>query len=359
MTLIVDQVKAALRIADRWQRRHPVVARAYGVVKKYGNDNAGTLVVALGWYGFTAIYPLLLVIVTVFGFIGASSLGSGVINELHQFPVVGAQFNPGTGSSSLHGSIFGLVIGVLGLLYGSLGVTNTAQQVMGRVWNVPQVHMPGFLPRLWRSLVGLLVIGAAFAVTAATSSEADASGRSWALRVPVVVALVALNTGFYSLAFRVLTPAEADAGSFLPGALAGGVGFTFLTTVGTGLVQHQLRHTTATYGALASVIGVVAYLLLLAKISVYAAELNPVLHRGLWPRALPTTPPTEADDEVLRDLAHEQRRRKDEHVGVGFGADPDRAAGIDSRQSNDATGVAPGRGDTATGLGTQAGRAPR
>jgi uncharacterized BrkB/YihY/UPF0761 family membrane protein len=331
----VKQVKGTLRAVDRWQQDHPVAGRTYGVIKKYGDDGAGTLVVALGWYGFTAIYPLLLVIVTVFGFVGASSLGSGVISELHQFPVVGAQFNPGNGSSSLHGSVFGLLIGVFGLVYGSLGVTKTAQQVMGRVWNVPQVNMPGFLPKLGRSLLGLVVIGGAFAVTAAASSLADGSGRSWALRIPVIVGLVVVNSGFYLAAFHVLTPKEADNGPLLPGAIAGGVAFTFLTTVGTGLVQHQLRHTTATYGALASVIGVVAYLLLLAKLSVYAAELNPVLHRRLWPRALPTAPPTEADDQVLHDLAHEQRRRHDEHVGVGFGAQSPREAELDAQQGGD------------------------
>jgi uncharacterized BrkB/YihY/UPF0761 family membrane protein len=140
------------------------------VVKKYGNDNAGVLVVALGWYGFTAIYPLLLAVVTVFGFIGEKSLGTSVIRELHQFPVIGAQFVPGKGSSPLHGSL-------LGLVYGSLGVTQTAQQATARAWDVPQVERPGYLPRRGRSIAGLAVIGIAFIVSAAASSLADGAGR--------------------------------------------------------------------------------------------------------------------------------------------------------------------------------------
>jgi membrane protein len=39
----------------------------YGVIKKFGDDNANLLVVSLAWYGFTAIFPLLLVVVTVLG----------------------------------------------------------------------------------------------------------------------------------------------------------------------------------------------------------------------------------------------------------------------------------------------------
>jgi uncharacterized BrkB/YihY/UPF0761 family membrane protein len=305
------------------------------VIKKYSNDNASVLVVALGWYGFTAIYPLLLVVITVFAYIGEKSLGSSVINELHQFPVIGAQFKPGQGSSSLHGSALGLVIGLLGLVYGSLGVTQTAQQAMARVWNVPQVDRPGFLPRMGRSVLGLLIIGVAFIVSASASSLATGTGQSWWVRVPVLLGLLVINTGFYLAAFRVLTPRAVTSRPLMPGAVLGAVTFTFLTTIGTGLIVHQLKHTTATYGALASVIGVVTYLLLLAKTSIYAAELNPVLDRHLWPRALPTCEPTEADNQVLHDLAHEERRRDDQRVGVGFGANSTQEASIDAASTDD------------------------
>jgi uncharacterized BrkB/YihY/UPF0761 family membrane protein len=294
---------------DRWQRENPVAGPAYGVVKKFGDDQAGTLVVALGWYGFLAIYPMLLVVVSIFGYIGAASLGDTVVRELHKFPVIGDQFNP-AGGKNLHGNAFALIVGLAGLTYGSLGVTNTAQQIMAKVWDVPQTKMPSFLPKLGRSLAGLIVIGGAFLVTAAGSSLAGGSGQSWAIRIPVILALVAANTGFYLAAFHILTPKDADAGSMLAGAIAGGVAFTALTVLGTSLVQHQLRNTSATYGALGSIIGVVVYLLLLAKLSIYAAELNPVLRRRQWPRAMPTGEPTEADKLALKkEEASEQLAR--------------------------------------------------
>jgi len=61
--------------------------------------------------------------------------------------------------------------------------------------------------------------------------------------------------------------------------------FTLLTTLGTGLINHQLRNASGTYGNFGSVIGLVAFLLLLAKLSVYAAELNCVLDKKLYPRS--------------------------------------------------------------------------
>ena len=304
---------------DGWQRRTRGAGVPYAVVKKFGDDNANLLVVSLAWYGFTAIFPLLLVVVTVFGFVGQKSLGTGILNTLHQFPVVGSSFSPAKGSA-LHGSGLGLVIGLLGLLYGAQGVTQTAQQAMATVWNIPKTQQTGFLPRLGRSLAGLAIIGAAFLINAFVTTYATGGTSSYAIRVPVLAGLVLLNIGLYFASFTVLTAKAVGPRGLLPGAITAGVGFTALITVGTGLVTHQLKHTSATYGAFGSVIGIVAFLLLLAKLSMYAAELNPVLARSLYPRALPLGgEPTEADKRVLAALVHAEQRREDQAIGVGFG----------------------------------------
>src|SRR5271156_6649778 len=107
----MDPLRKVMGGVDGFQRRHGWVGVPYAVLKKSGDDNANLLVVALAWYGFTAIFPLLLVVITVFGFIGAQSIGSGIIRTLHQFPVVGSSFNPAS-HQALHGSGLGLVIGL-------------------------------------------------------------------------------------------------------------------------------------------------------------------------------------------------------------------------------------------------------
>jgi uncharacterized BrkB/YihY/UPF0761 family membrane protein len=234
---------------DGWQRRHRSAGVAYAVAKKFSDDNANLLVVALGWYGFTAIYPLLLIVVTIFGFVGAASLGNGIVHTLHQFPVIGDQFNPGSGGSSLHGSVLGLIIGLVLLIYGAQGATQTAQQAMSTVWNVPATERPGFLKRLGRSLAGLAAIGGAFLVNAFLAPIATGHGMAMYLRILLIAAMLVVNCGFYLAAFRLLTSARATWRQLLPGSAAASVGFTALITVGAGLVQHQLRHSSATYGA--------------------------------------------------------------------------------------------------------------
>lgn len=311
-------VTRSLGAIDRFQRSNRVLGPAYAVAKKVGDDNGNLFVVALGWYGFTAIYPLLLVVITVFGYIGEQSLGTGVVNTLHQFPVIGNQFHVSNSGSNLHGSPVALVIGLVGLVYGAQGVTQTAEQAMATAWNVPQTQRPGFLPRLARSLAGLAIIGGAFLLNALLASLAATRGEALALRIAVIVGLVLINIVLFTASFRVLTPGQRGVRQFVPGAILGGVGFTTLITVGSALVQHQLRHSSSTYGAFAAVIGVVAFLLLLAKLSIYAAELNPVLARHLWPRALVSSDPTDADRKVLRAVTQETQRRTDEEIDVRF-----------------------------------------
>jgi len=304
---------------DGWQRRVRWVGVPYAVLKKFGDDNANLLVVALAWYGFTAIFPLLLVVVTVFGFIGQKSIGTGVVRTLHQFPVVGSSFNPAS-SNTLHGSTVGLIVGLVGLLYGAQGVTQTAQQAMAAAWNVPLSQRTGFLPRLGRSLGGLFVIGITFVVNAAVTTYATSGAVSYAVRVPVLIGLLVLNVGLFFASFIILTTKAIRPRQLLPGAITAAIAFTVLITLGTGLINHQLKSASATYGTFGTVIGIVAFLLLLAKLTMYAAELNPVLARKLYPRALDANgEPTAADRLVLADLVHAQRRRDDQVIGVGFG----------------------------------------
>ncbi len=269
---------------DAWQQRNRITGVGVGVVRKFRDDDGNALAVALAWYGFVAISPLLLLVVTVFGFVGAKSLGDQVVSTLQQFPVVGSGFTSGEGASSLHGSGLGLLVGIVGLLYGARGAMRSAQRMMARVWDVPIDRQPGFGGKLVRGFAALMVIGVAFFVTAFAGGVVTTSGRNFGARVAVLVLLVLVNVGFYLLSFRVLTPADTTGWrALVPGAALAGAGFTALTTIGTGLVQHQLKHTSDTYGAFASVIGIVTYLVLLATLTVYSAELNVVLDRGLWP----------------------------------------------------------------------------
>jgi uncharacterized BrkB/YihY/UPF0761 family membrane protein len=323
----MDLARRVMGTVDGWQRRHKWAGVPYAVQKKFGDDQANLVVVSLAWYGFTAIIPLLLVVTTVLGTIGAGALGTGITDALAQFPVIGDQLNTHS-SDALHGNGLGLAVGIIGLLYGAQGVTQTAQLAMATVWNIPQIERTGFLPRLWRSIAALITIGGAFVINAVITTYLSGGTQNWAIRVPVVAGLLILNTGLYFATFYLLTAKVIGPRGLLPGSALGGVVFTALITLGTGLLTHQLKHADTTYGTFGGVIGIVAFLLLLAKLSMYAAELNPVLSRGLYPRALPLVEElTDADKRVLASVVYQEQRREDQAIGVGFGEDAAEEAG--------------------------------
>jgi hypothetical protein len=78
----------------------------------------------------------------------------------------------------------------------------------------------------------------------------------------------------------------------------------------------------------------IAFLYLSAQMTVYAAEVNVVRARHLWPRSIVQPPLTRADREVLSSLALESKRRPEQYVGVGF---IDTAQGEDEDDSPDET----------------------
>jgi YihY family inner membrane protein len=320
-------VQAVLQRVDAVQRSWKPAAFAVAVAKKFGDDRGGALAGLLAYYGFLSIFPLLLVLTTILGFVGNRAVSDSVIGTtLAQFPVLGQQIGRNV-AHPISGSGLGLAIGLLVLLYGALGSTQAAQHAMAQVWNVPAVARPGFAARLGRGLALFAALGTGMALSALLSSVTTVAGQSFAGRAAGTISLLIVNIGLYVVAFRLLTPAGVPTRRLWPGAVLGAFGYTVLLTVGTALVQHQLRNAEAVYGQFAFVLGLLAWLALVAQLSLYAAEVNVVLARGLWPRGI-TAPMTDADRRVLRALVEQEERTPEQQIAVAFTPDTGSPADI-------------------------------
>jgi YihY family inner membrane protein len=317
----VNGVERLVRGLDGVQQRHRLLGFAVAVVKKFGDDRCSSLAALLAYYGFISIFPLLLLLTTVLGFVGNRHLTDSVVGSaLAEFPVVGQQIGQNA-AHPLTGSAVALAVGLLGLLYGSLGVAQAGQHAFAQVWNVPGVVRPGLLPRLARSVLFLVVLAAFVVTTALVSGVATVRGQPGAARVLLLIAETVLNVGVYVAVFRVLTPKAVHTTRLLPGAVLGGLAYTALLTAGTALIQRQLRHAQPLYGQFAFVLGLLAWLALVAQLTLYAAEINVVSARGLWPRSIVQPPLTPADQQVLHDIARQEERRPEQRVGVWFAPD--------------------------------------
>jgi YihY family inner membrane protein len=317
----MNPIERTIRHVDQWQQHDSRTAFIFGVIKKFGDDRGSMLAVTLAYYGFMALFPLLLVLTTLLGFVGAQKIeGSVVGSALKQFPVYGTQIGNNV-AHPLHGSLVGLGLGLLGLVYGSLGIAQAAQHAMAQIWNVPGVVRPGFVPRLARALLLFLTLGAAFGVGAALSGVATVAGHGIAFRLLALLIEGVFNVGLYLAVFRVLTPKQVSVRDLALGATMGGIAYTVLLTAGTALIQHQLRHAQAIYGQYGFVLGLISWLYLVATITLYSAEINVVRVRHLWPRSIVQPPLTAADQKVLADIAHQEERRPEQRVGVTFRPD--------------------------------------
>jgi uncharacterized BrkB/YihY/UPF0761 family membrane protein len=320
----VNPIEKIVHRIDAVQRSHRTPSFVFGVIKKFGDDSAGNLAALIAYYGFLSLFPLLLVLTTLLGLFFAhdAALQNRILHStLHQFPIVGQQLAGPHGVRSLRsGSVVGLIVGLLGLLWGSFGVSQSAQRAMAEVWNIPAVDRPGYLPRLGRSIAFLALLG--IDVVSTTILAGVVTIGHGALWFQVLAALVglAVNAGLYWAGFRILTPKSVATGLLIPGAIVAGIGWTILQYIGTLLVGHTLRHASQTYGFFAYVLGLISFLYLAAELTVYAAEVNVVKARHLYPRSIAPPPLTAADDAVLRAVATQGERRFEHQVTVAFGA---------------------------------------
>jgi YihY family inner membrane protein len=311
-------IEAFVRRLDRKQQSNRVAAPVFAVIKKFGDDRGSSLAVLITYYGFMSLFPLLLLLTTVLGFIGNTRLEHNVIGTtLAEFPVIGQQIGRHA-PRPLTGSPIALAVGIVGLLYGSLGIAQVGQHAMAEVWNVPGVVRPNFLRRLLRCLAFLGVLAVALGLSTGINGLVTLGARAMVFRFGLVLLSVAVNVALMVAVFRVWTPNTIASRPLVPGAVFAGVGYSILLTAGTVLIQHQLRHAQAVYGQFAFVLGLIAWLSLVAQLLVYCAELNVVLAKRLWPRSIVQPPLTPADERVLRDVARQEERRPEQQVDVGF-----------------------------------------
>jgi YihY family inner membrane protein len=330
MTGMAPDVRRALRRADALQQMHRGPAVVFGVVKKFGDDNGGNLAVQLTYSMFMTVFPLLLLLVTVLGIVLAHDPGyrQRLLNSAFgEFPVVGTQL-----AHNIHAlrraSLFGLVVGLVGLVYGSTGLAQSGQYAMAQIWNIPGAQRPGFATRVIRSLIFLAVLGTGLVITTALSGFGTFGRHDFWLGLAGEVAAALANVVLYVAAFRILTPRPIGTRELVPGAVVGGVAWTVLQALGGYVVGHDLKGASPVYGVFGFVLGLMAWIYLGATLAVYAAEVNTVLSRHLWPRGLVHPPLTAADQRSLGLQAIQNQRHPDQQVRSTFRSRPvDEAAG--------------------------------
>jgi hypothetical protein len=130
----VNPLERAVRAVDKYQQRHTPLAFVVAVVRKFGDDRGGTLATSLTYSAFVAVFPLLLLFVTILGFVlGSNQDAEDAVlrSALVEFPILGDQL-----VSSL-ATWFG------GSLMGAVGQNPAAKQAAREIGGLCALDGPG------------------------------------------------------------------------------------------------------------------------------------------------------------------------------------------------------------------------
>jgi uncharacterized BrkB/YihY/UPF0761 family membrane protein len=331
---------------DDFQRTHKVVGFPLAVVYKFFDDQGPYLAAILTYYAFIAIFPMLLIASSVLGFVlqGNPDLQAQLLDSaLSRFPIVGTQIGRPEG---LRGSSAAVIVGSLAALYGVTGLGQAAQHALNVAWAIPRNVRGNPLVTRLRSLVLLTVSGlAVLLVTAATGIV----GNLGSLGVDMGSSVVAISTAIsvavtsvvLALMMRFTTSRRPSFRSSLPGAVVIAVLWHVLQVVGGSYVRNIVATTNEMNAVFALVLGLIALLFVASAMGVLGTEINVVLNRRLYPRALLTpftdaVQLTEADRRAYASYAKAQRHKGFQHVDVSY----------DERDPFDGDENGPDKGDT-------------
>ncbi len=304
------------------------------MVYKYFDDQGPYLAAILTYYAFIAIFPTLLIASSVLGFFlqGNTELQTRVLESaLAQFPIVGTQLGRPEG---LQGSTSGVVIGVLAATYGAMGLGLAAQNALNTAWAVPRNSRLNPVISRIRSIVVMAFAGATvLAVTVVTGlvSNLDRLGigvTGWIKWLSTLASIVLVGV-VLALMMRYTTSRRPSFRTSLPGAFVISVLWHVLQLLGGLYVGRVIARASAMNGVFALVLGLVALIFLAAVMAVLGLEVNVVLNRRLYPRALLTpftdaVTLTDADKRAYDSYAKAQRHKGFQQVEVTFNGHRDR-----------------------------------
>jgi YihY family inner membrane protein len=308
-----------LHSLDRRQQESRRASFVAAVIKKFSEDQAGQLAALIAYYGFLSLFPLLLVLVTVLGFVlqGDPHDQQKILNgTLGQFPIIRDQLK----LHSLKGSALGLAVGIVGALLAGMGITNATQQAFNRIWHVPFKERPNFIFSRLRGLGMLAALGTlAIVSTGAAGFVGATSHGAFAVIAGVLIALI-VNLLTFMTAFKLLTAIDLEWRDLLPGVIVATISWQLLQHLGGYYIDHELKRTGPLYGTFALVLGLLAWLYLGAQLTLVAAEINVVRARKLWPRSFFADPLLQGDKRALTASAETEERVPEEDVTVSFDA---------------------------------------
>lgn len=267
----------------------------------YTERNADVLAGSITYFGFLALFPLLLLAASVFGFIlaGRPDLLDDVIAQI-------VKYIPGSAGDQLIEALRAAIdsrgavglVGLLGLLYAGLSWIDKLRLAIQTLWKgTPEPA--NFLKDNARNLLTLIGLGGGLTVslavtaggTAAASFLVDLVGLSEVPGITLITGALAIalavagSTLVFCWLFGSLSGHDITYRSVLPGAILAAVGFELLKLVGGFYLS--LVSNSVSAGVFGSVVGILLFIYLASRYLLFCVAWTATLPRfarlGLGP----------------------------------------------------------------------------
>lgn len=247
-------------------------------------DQLGVEAGSLTYGAFLSLPPLLLLLISVVGIVfqqQAESVQQDLIDAVGDLlpgfdEVVSTQLELTTASQIGTG-----VVGLLGIIYAASGFVARVRHALGVIFNS---RMTGLVVgRLSGAVIGapVVVLLVAFATAAAWVTGLRLEGVvGMTVELAAFIVLGAFGAGTWALVYRLLTPSPGPTiREHLPGAAVFTVGFLVLERFGAVYVAGVVTRSTALYGTIGAIFGLLAFIYIAMWLFLLAAEITDLLRR--------------------------------------------------------------------------------
>jgi membrane protein len=277
------------RATETWarlRRARPSVdhlARAGG---RYKEDLGDRLADSVAYRGFLSIFPLLLLGLSVLGFVLHSDpeKQAEIVKSVTSFlPGIGKELTDNLRAVSEHRTATG-VIGLVGLAFAGLGWIDALRESLRLIWHQPKpvynlltrkVADLGILVGLGLTVVvslGLAALGGALSHRVlAVMGLGDTFAGRMTVTVITVLLSVAADTALFLFLFLKLPRVAEPWQRVVRGALFGAVVLNILKFVGTFYITRTVAHASQLYGTFGLVIGLLIWVNLVSRGMLFAA----------------------------------------------------------------------------------------
>lgn len=272
-----------------WYRR--LFDLLFAAAKEFGSDSASRWAASLAYYTVFAAVPLLVLAVSVAGFVFGTQAATGAISDqLTEF--VGTQVAGIVEDLLVQAFETRYASGLTGLalaVWTGSGVFLQLQAALNHIFHAPEKHFEGVVGMVVQRLVafsaalgiGLVLLALLAANTVLAVLTTDLLPASWAAALPLLrfvgpLVSVLLLIGVFSLMFQYLTSVRLPWRAVRRGAAFTGVTFVVGAVVAGLYLGRLARGEGSIFAAVGSVAVLMVLVYLLGQIFLFGAELTKV-----------------------------------------------------------------------------------